>query len=340
MKRYKVLLLGAYANGNIGDMYQADALAAEILNLPVEVEVFSVSPSTRRAEFSSERHTVLPPESLSDPALLNSHDVILVGGGGLLSAAHPPLNDKSWVDSISTRLCAVSIGASQETALECQEFIQRCDFFSVRDEYSANGVAEFRPSVDISMDPILLASSQISPPPDSDERRTGISWIPAKLTPGTTAFYSDLMRTCWNEKSDTLLSFNQVTDEKSGFSEMFPKTMNYIHTIDDFRRLTTSRAFSVSERYHGCIMSIKNHRPCIGMALRSDVVTSKITELYRRLGVSSSIITMKSQVGRSSLRKMAEEWDFEDIDQRITKERKSLSDYLLKCVTGDSVSAA
>src|SRR5215210_1326853 len=152
----RVLLIGAYANGNIGDMYQAEALAHELLAVDPAVAVFSASPSKRAMPYPAANHTALPADTIRDAEALNSFDAILVGGGGLLAAPHQPLHDAAWVESIETRLCGVALGAARKAAEEAEAFIRRCDCFAVRDEYSAREIDGLRDSFDIVMDPILL----------------------------------------------------------------------------------------------------------------------------------------------------------------------------------------
>ncbi len=131
------VLIGAYANGNIGDMYQADAIAGELLSIDPTLEVFSTSPSKRSSNFPSERHKRLPQSAVRDADMLNSFDLILVGGGGLLAARHAPLPEVEWVRSIRTTLCGLAIGCAGEAPEQSRAFIEKCARFSVRDEYSA-----------------------------------------------------------------------------------------------------------------------------------------------------------------------------------------------------------
>ncbi len=181
----KMLLIGAYANGNIGDMHQADAIAGELLEVDPTLEIFSTSPSKRSSDFPSARHTKLPQSAVRDADVLNSFDLILVGGGGLLAARHAPLPDVEWVQSIRTTLCGLALGCAGEAPEQSRAFIEKCARFSVRDEYSANAVAPIRTDIDIVMDPIFLGQSvdlKVRQPEAAKEESCGYraSWSPTR----------------------------------------------------------------------------------------------------------------------------------------------------------------
>ncbi len=329
----KVLLIGAYANGNIGDMYQADAIAGELLSIDPTLEVFSTSPSKRSSNFPSERHTRLPQSAVRDADTLNSFDLILVGGGGLLAARHAPLPEVEWVQSIRTTLCGLAMGCAGEAPEQSRAFIEKCARFSVRDEYSANAIAPIRTDIDIIMDPIFLgrlASLKVRPPPAA---KRGILWVPGKLVPNTLMYYSKLLRRAYDEKADAVVSFNEETDKQSGFEEMFGPAVRYLHNVENFASAIDHKSFGISERYHGCIMALRMEIPCFGLVLRSDIVTSKITELYRRLGLRHALVRDLEDLDRKQLNSRAKSsFDFARIGGIIATERDKLHDFLRSCL--------
>lgn len=330
----KVLLIGAYANGNIGDMYQADAVAGELLSIDPTLEVFSTSPSKRSSGYPSERHVKLPQSAIRDVDILNSFDLILVGGGGLLAARHAPLPEVEWVKSIRTTLCGLALGCAGEAPQQSRSFIEKCARFSVRDEFSANAVAAIRTDVDIIMDPIFLGRLPSLAVRQSPVNTRGILWIPGKLVPNTLTTYSRLLRRNYDEKVDAIVSFNEETDKQSGFEEMFGPTVGYLHSTEQFASAIGHKSFGVSERYHGCIMALRMEVPCFGLALRSDIVTSKITELYRRLGLRHAIVRGLDDIDRKQLNSRAKSaFDFAKIRGIITTERNKLHAFLQSCLT-------
>lgn len=329
----RVLLIGAYANGNIGDMYQADAIARELLTVDPTLQVCSASPSKRASNYPAELHEILPSTAVRDPEILNSFDLILVGGGGLLAARHAPLPELGWVDSIKTTLCGLALGCAGAAPAEAKHFIQRCNLFSVRDEFSARVVAPIRKDVNIVLDPIFLTDSDLALRPKSADTR-GIVWIPGKLVPNTLSFYSRLHREAFAERADTYVSLNEETDKHSGFEEMFGLGVRYLRALDDFATVLQPRSFAVSERYHGCIFALKMGVPCFGVTLRSDTVTSKISELYRKLGLSDALINDASSLNRKRLNTLSKTYfDFPRITKEIRRERANLHEFLRSCLS-------
>lgn len=90
----RIVLFGAYGNGNIGDAIQALSIARHLKVVRPEAEVWSYSELPGRYEFQYDR--VLPQGLFLRAAGLNQFDALIVGGGGLLSHPHAPLFDETW----------------------------------------------------------------------------------------------------------------------------------------------------------------------------------------------------------------------------------------------------
>lgn len=329
-----VLLVGAYANGNIGDTYQAEAIASELAAIDPTLKVSSVSPSKLAAPYPSRNHQALPASVLWDADHLNSFDLILVGGGGLLAAPHHPLNDVSWVEQITTRLCGLSLGVAADPVLASRAFVERCDLFSVRDEFSASHVAAMRKDVVIVPDPILLGGQvDVVGGAVPAERRRGVACISGKHVPATVNVWQRLEQELLTSPNDPVISVNPVTDRRSGFDETFLRKVSYIPSVVALSQQLLRRRFVVSERYHGCIFALKWGIPVYGIALRSADVTSKITELFRWLELDDFLIRPDSQFRRPSLARKADEaFDFAAIHSRLEGERDRLRAYLRQCL--------
>lgn len=328
----KVLCIGAFGNGNVGDMYQADAIAAALREADPTVEVSSLSPSKRGSEYPAAMHTIVAPDRLYDPEVLNSFDLILVGGGGLLASPHHPLPDKDWVNLIDTPMCALSVGVAAKHAAESAAFVAKCALFSVRDEYSHRAIASMRPDADIVMDPILLAPDDFHPMGEY-KPRSGIVWVPGKLVTETANFYAHLRDTIFDPRDDHIISFNELTDRGSGFDEVFGDHVEYISSIEEFHAVCRKSRFVVSERYHGCILALRAGAPCLGVALRSEIVTSKITELYRRLGAENLIMRRDDRWARSHLRDRSAAQNPEMIASYLAEQRTGYRRFLERCLS-------
>jgi polysaccharide pyruvyl transferase WcaK-like protein len=325
----RVLCLGAYANGNVGDMFQAEALADAVRAARPDVEVTSVSPSARGTAYPSRNHVAGPADGAFDHDYINRFDMLLVGGGGLFSAPHRPLNDSEWVAGLRLPVVTVGVGAAGETPLASQPFLEKCKAVSVRDEYSLAAVTPIRPDATIVMDPILLYGPTREVTPSGQERR-GILWLPGKLVGGTRPVYDDIMHRLYVPKTDMIASVNPVTDRQSGFDEVFGTDVVFFDSAEKFQEAAANYAFVVSERYHGCILGLTADTPCIGLSLRSSVVTSKIDELYRRIGYAECVVTPKVHMTRQFLRKLSAQLEFGKIRSYLNGEREVMKVFLQK----------
>ncbi|MBP0495281.1 polysaccharide pyruvyl transferase family protein [Pararoseomonas indoligenes] len=321
----RILCLGAYANGNVGDMYQAEAIARAVQAVRPDAEIVSVSPSKRQSTYPARNHAAAPASGAMDLDFINGFDVLLVGGGGLLSAPHAPLNNAAWVAGLKLPVVALALGAAGDTPAQSADFVRKCQFFSVRDEFSRSMIGDLRADVDIVMDPILLDPADPLPP--SPEGR-GILWVPGKIVPGTMAAYASLMSRLYDASTDLIVSFNPETDRRSGFEDVFGDDVKYLDTAERFQELAATKRFVVSERYHGCILALNKGIPCVGLALRSPTVTSKITEMYRRLGFAGCISNLAEKTTRQSLRGLANSLDLLAVTSRLVEERAVLWAYL------------
>jgi polysaccharide pyruvyl transferase WcaK-like protein len=332
-KSRKVLLIGAYANGNVGDMYQAEAIAGELLAVDPELSISSASPSKRAMPYPAANHTALPADTIRDFDALNAFDVILVGGGGLLAAPHVPLHEDAWVQGIDTRLCAVSLGCASKAAEDARTFIERCDRFSVRDEFSVQEVGAIRDDIDVVMDPILLGEISDERPAGRQPGARGIACVAGKLLPNTQDFYRRLEEDILTSGADVIVSVNEGTDRRSGFDEVFTRPVTYARSVVELQDCLATHSYCLSERYHGCILALRWSVPCFGIALRSATVTSKITELYRKLGLSQCVIRNLEGADRASLTDAARhEFDFRKINATLADERLKLRTYLRSCL--------
>lgn len=325
----KLLCLGAFANGNIGDMYQADAIARLIKTVRSDADIYSVSPSRRNAPYPTKDQRAGNEGSAFDPDYINGFDMLFVGGGGLLASPHIPLYDKAWVEAITIPVCAVALGAAGDAADMSRTFIERCDNFSVRDEFSYEAVKHIRPDASVIMDPILLDT--VAMPRRTSHLQAGITWVPGKLVLGTEEIWSAAIAHSFDRSQDQILSFNPVTDRNSGFEWIFDN-VRYLDSVDPFLTGAAASRMVMSERYHACIYALASGIPAVGICLRSAPVTSKIEELYRQLDIEHALVRMPFKNSRQELQDMANRIDLAQIEARLLSERQSLLDYLAECL--------
>ena len=307
-------------------MYQPDAIATLIREVRPDAEVTSISPSRRGSDYPAQSHIKGPPGV--DPAFINGFDCMLIGGGGLFAARHYPFAEPDWVAALTIPIFALSVGVAGVHLQDAAPFIRRCTRFSVRDEYSRAAVELVRGDAEIVMDPILLAEA--AKPPLRAGRNRGVLWVPGKIVENTRPFWADVQARLISP-DDPVMSFNPVTDAKSGFDEIF-RPLTYLDAIEPFHAAAADARFTVSERYHGCIFALARGRPALGLATRSAVVTSKIRELYRRIGHPEAVIEKTDAHSRQSLRALADEIDHAAVSTYLLAERERLKDYLTACL--------
>jgi polysaccharide pyruvyl transferase WcaK-like protein len=179
------------------------------------------------------------------------------------------------------------------------------------------------------MDPILLdaaGSHQMK-----NGKRSGITWVPGKLVLGTEELWSNAIQKNFDKKRDSIISFNPITDKNSGFESVF-QNVKYLESVDDFMTIAHSTSCVVSERYHACIYALATGMPAIGVCLRSRAVTSKIEELFRRLGIEQAIIRSPFEQDRDMIKSLASAIDIASVKSKLMIERQSLVQYIAKCL--------
>lgn len=164
----RILLFGAYGNGNLGDAAQAEAmarLAARALG-PVRCDATSWLDA---APYDARDAGIRAPNVIVDGEKLAEFDAVLFGGGGLFGPQHFPLDRADWARwfcGLGIPFGFVGIGTSDGTTL-CDEVRPAADalfrqaaFVSTRDavnDWSTRAIAAFRPDWVEMPDPVLLA---------------------------------------------------------------------------------------------------------------------------------------------------------------------------------------
>lgn len=325
----RLLTIGAYANGNVGDMAQADAIALLLREIVPDAEIASVALPERQLPYPAARHQWGPATGVFDHGYINRFDRVFVGGGGLLAAKHPPLTDEAWVSRVKAPVFGLAIGAIDTTSRASAHFINACERFSVRDEYSRAAISGVREEADLVLDPVLLTEWRTSRV--ARGRRKSLLWVPGKIVAATSLAWSNFPLYQFDPDRDTLVSLNPSTDRRSGFGSTFDK-VEYVRHPDEFTRMATAHDLVVSERYHGCIMGLAHRCPSIGLVLRSAVVTSKLRALYESLGLEDCLVERLADESEESLRARASNIDWERLDEQVHRARSDMRSYLLSCL--------
>ena len=176
----RVLLFGAYGNGNLGDAAQAEALAWALRRmLPGGLSLAATS-WERQAPYRLPGGAVLASDAMLRPDRLTpGHDgaarLVAIGGGGLLGAPHFPLHDAAWArwfagSGVPYALLGVGGGSAALRqpgwAEAYRTLIAGARFVSGRDDETLAALRAIRADAAWFPDPVLLwALAQPEPPP-------------------------------------------------------------------------------------------------------------------------------------------------------------------------------
>jgi hypothetical protein len=158
--RPRVLLFGAYGNGNLGDAIQASSLARAINLLRPEIEVWACS--ALPAPYPFAHQLTLQPDAILTPAIVNSFDLLVVGGGGLLSHHHDPLTDPKWQTMLQVPVALIGVGAAEPVASKAEILIRKAIYVSGRDTHSIATLRKFAKEPAFVPDPVLCDASYLN----------------------------------------------------------------------------------------------------------------------------------------------------------------------------------
>jgi polysaccharide pyruvyl transferase WcaK-like protein len=324
MKR--ALLFGAYANGNIGDTFQANSLARGLKRADPTMELFATSASSIDRPYEFEGGETIPDLSfIKDAKRVNRFSALVVGGGGLLASKHRPLEDAAWVGRISVPIILCGVGASQETVELCRALVESALVVTVRDTASLRAIRKVRPDATLLYDPILADPTLDEP---SENTGSALCAIPRRLETTNRALLQHLNGLL--RPDDTVLSFFPTADEPSGALDLFKgRSIMKATSLTDVRATMTRARLVVSQRYHGCILALKWGIPCLGVIDEGTSSNSKITELYRQLG-HEHLAVPTGQPSRQDLLARAQDIDFTMIAERLRRIEKEFRHGLAK----------
>lgn len=188
----RVLLFGAYGNGNLGDAAQAPALAWVLRQMLPGRLSFAATSWQRQAAYALPDGAVLAADTMLRPDRLEAgHDsaarLVAIGGGGLLGAPHFPLHDSSWARwfvgrGVPYALLGIggAVAALREPAWAAayRTLIEGARFVGGRDEETLAALQTLRPDAAWFPDPVLFWALAQPPPPPPAPRPIDLLLIP------------------------------------------------------------------------------------------------------------------------------------------------------------------
>ncbi|MBL6454446.1 polysaccharide pyruvyl transferase family protein [Belnapia sp. T6] len=275
----RVLLFGAYGNGNLGDAEQAEAVASLLRGAVARPLQFGACSFIDARPYAFASGRVMPADVVADPLALAGWDLLLIGGGGLFATPHWPLMEPGWaamLRKIGLAYGLVGIGVGRALRDDPRHgpiwdaLLAGAAFRSARDVPSLGAA----PGAAWMPDPVLLVGlraggGQPRPPGQGarplivlkravhEEEARFLDWVAAE---GTGCDLVAVER--WREEE---------------LVARFPD-LRFVEGVEALGQLCAGASVVVSARYHGCIAALLAGVPCLGVG------PGKIPALFEALG--------------------------------------------------------
>ena len=293
-----IAVISAAGNGNLGDNAQMDAWRAHLDSWTertgVQVILHSWSRELCCSSYDDTLKHFLPSDPTSLTRLLKDTpplDWIWIGGGGLLSCPHPPLNDAdpAWqyhllqrIELTRTRVAFMGLGAREPALVDLvHPLIEAAAYIGLRDTLSREVVAATqlnRTQIDLMHDPVL-SMPPVLLPAVSDSVRVPTCWILMgdwQSNPSINMLVDSFL-----QPGEDLLLTMEAKD--GNFFGRFNPDFVRLHDRD-LHSFTASIAhcdFVISMRFHGAIIASQLGIPSLGLDMSPYTnQTGKMTALY------------------------------------------------------------
>jgi len=277
----RVLLFGAYGNGNLGDAIQASSLSRAIKFLRPEIEVWACS--ALPAPYPFAHQLTLQPDAIYTPAIVNSFDLLIIGGGGLLSHPHDPLTDVKWQTMLQVPVALIGVGAAEPVASKAENLIRKAVYVSGRDDDSIATFRNFGREPAFVPDPVLCDPSYLiqheecSSSRQSSDRRL---WVLKYVNS------ADFFALCSNiSQTDDIVCFIEPHMDFQ-IIEHLPSALP-IYFVRDLITMIDGADLVLSMRYHGCILAMLRGKRIFG--LREQKCSDLLARYGNKLSFSTSV---------------------------------------------------
>lgn len=239
----KVIIFGAYGNGNLGDAIQAKFLGASLSERLSGYDVWSASVLPDYYHYNQDFKA--PIWLMNHKKYINKFKALIIGGGGLLSHPHDPLLDREWVESIEIPIYIFGVGATRNIVEKSRFLIEKCEFVSARDSISYAALSELRNDVTIIRDPVLCQAAMME---NSYASPGKIAWVLKGPLNEEHYFIRKQIR-----ESDIVLCFEPKVDR--AIEGLFPELI-YLPSAESFYSIVRDFSCVVTSRYHGAILAL------------------------------------------------------------------------------------
>jgi hypothetical protein len=253
--RPRVLLFGAYGNGNLGDAIQASSLSRAINFLRPEIEVWACS--ALPAPYPFEHQLTLQSDAILAPAIVNSFDLLVIGGGGLLSHPHDPLTDPEWQKMLRVPVALLGVGAAEPVASKAENLI----YISGRDNHSIATLRKFTREPAFVPDPVLCDASYLNQEGEHSGSRQSSDrklWVLKYVNTEDFWALCDVL----SQSDDTVCFVEPHIDFR--LIEHLPNARP-IYFVEQLISMIDDADLVLSMRYHGCILAMLRGKRVFGL---------------------------------------------------------------------------
>jgi polysaccharide pyruvyl transferase WcaK-like protein len=298
----RVLLFGAYGNGNVGDAAQIDALAGLLRRLaPVGTPPgFAACSWEHLAPYCPAGITALRPDALMRPENVRPRagatdgggaDLVVIGGGGLFGAPHFPLHERRWAEWFVGRavpFALLGIGGSAE-ALGTPGWndayrllLGHAAFVGVRDAETLAAARAIRPDATWFPDPVLAeALLSQGEPGAAGERDLDAVLIPrAPNGAADQAALDGLLELAWGAGAAGRRVVIAALEPAADRDSLAGEEVRYIAAWPELLDLCRRSHAVVSARLHGVVAGLVSGCAVHGLA------QPKTGDLMARFGIA------------------------------------------------------
>lgn len=275
-KSFKVLIYGAYGNGNLGDMEQAKYIESVLTCAGVQENCISCTSWLDLSDYDCKSRQI-PWLSIIDPSRLCEFDLIIIGGGGLLGTF--PLYDIKWIRVLKEiRLPYIiwSLGIDKSSVEDKEHWALYSELFrgaylcSGRDDVVVSRMRTVREDAFLFIDSIFyrsLESARHGIKSDKNPDGKRIDFILKYPTTDIERRFIKEFKFYFSQRSRSEvgvifveihnpLEFAMVSD--------FPGS-RHVKTMNELQTQLVDAKLCVSMRYHGVAAALKENVPVIGL---------------------------------------------------------------------------
>ena len=298
---HRILLFGAYNNGNVGDACQVASLASLLKKFGIGTDTAELSACSWESVLFAEADTtvVVPGDEIINADRLIDYDFILIGGGGLLSTPHFPLFEEKWtagLANLGVPYGIFGVGASMEEVSHPSRreaytsLIKNAAFVIARDEPSLEALRSVRADARLAQDPFLMAYAGAFAKNwktnTRNKRHKNVIFIPkAPVDEIEIAALSQMASLAEYFKGlgvpiATLL-FERAID--IDIASKF-ENVTYVDNAEDAVALIGKASDVYTMRYHGAIIALLNGVSCWALGV------PKLLQLYSEMSIEKFFV--------------------------------------------------